>query len=905
MGKDELLCSLGIRTRGDYRKWAIKNHPDKGGDTEVFAKVTAAIGKRDRVECEDETRTGAETGPHGTDPPPMPELKKQPKRARCVRSVENWSKIERHQRFDKPGFNKARMVKEMATYSPKMVALIEKIRALDRQDSARGGQLHKHFIYSDVNFGGHGAKIIASALLAHGFTPAFDNKGRLTTPKKHASKETFALLSSTSTFDRTFNQKTVKSIVNMYNKRPSNVHGDEVRFIVLDSGFKEGIDLFDVKYAHLFETPRTKADEAQAVGRGTRSCGQTGLRFVPNVGWTLHVFTYFAKDTDGTPLFERFTEYDGVDFNKQHFASALERTAMYAAVDHDLNESIHTLGSEQLRIEAALKEGGANKMRGCDASVKCGKRSTTDVPFTIALMKRLLPRPIPNFDKMSAKEKRRALCETLRKDAEYCKRVNEAFVKELSDDKKQIELVKEDLSEMRTRLKEDARSKATPSKAVVLASKDGATPSKAVVASKARGEVVSSRPKASAKTAPKRKKSPKDMTFEEHRAYVNRTFAKYKYPPVKIQDACKERPTDTRLVKYTESQEFITRYFVPGNFMKGILVWHSVGTGKTCTALSVKSFLFDKQDYTVVWVTRNTLREDLWKNMFERVCDHGVREMIRDGVERTEVLRKRIGMRTKFLPPMSYKQFSNMLKGKNALSERLRADGRKHPLEKTLVIVDEAHKLYGDELPASERPDMEAVEKAIHESPTAKVVLMTGTPFTKDPMDFVRLLNLTSDDALPEEYGAFHREFLRENEFTEAGERAFRERVKGRISYLNRTFDPRMFARPVFERVGVTISAPDKASVERCEEEAKTRRTACTEESNSKAIAARKEVADPKAGATKAERLRVERKRVRIEKDLEKSLRQCERTEERKIKACQKAFKTESEAYQSSKLASC
>ena len=900
MVKDELLCSIGIRTRGDYRKWAIKNHPDKGGDTELFAKVTAAIGKRERVECEDEPITSA---PVQHEPPPMPDLKKQPKRARCVRSVENWSKIERHQRFDKPGFNKARIVKEMATYSPKMVALVEKIRALDRLDSARGGTLHKHFIYSDVNFGGHGAKIIASALLAHGFSPAFDNKGRLATPKKHASKETFALLSSTSTFDRTFNQKTVKSIVGMYNKRPTNVHGDEVRFIVLDSGFKEGIDLFDVKYVHLFETPRTKADEAQAVGRGTRSCGQTGLRFVPNVGWTLHVFTYFAKDTDGTPLFDRFTEYDGVDFNKQSFATGLERVAMYAAVDHDLNESIHTLGSEQLRIEAALKKGGASKLRGCDASVKCGKRSTTDVPFTIALMKRLLPHPIPGFGKMSTKEKRRALCDTLRKDTAYCKRVNEAFVKELSDDNKQIAIVKEELSEMRTLLKEDAK----PRKEDGKPRKEDAKPLEIVV-SKRRGEVVSRTNRSvvpSPKPSPKRKKSPKDMTFEEHRAYVNKTFAKYKYPPVKVQDACKERPTDTRLVKYTESQEFITRYFVPGNFMKGILVWHSVGTGKTCTALSVKSFLFDKQDYTVVWVTRNTLREDLWKNMYERVCDHGVREMIRDGVERTEVLRKRIAMRTKFLPPMSYKQFSNMLKGKNALSERLRADGRKHPLDKTLVIVDEAHKLYGDELPASERPDMEAVEKAIHESPTAKVVLMTGTPFTKDPMDFVRLLNLTSDDALPEEYAAFHREFLRENDFTEAGERAFRERVKGRISYLNRTFDPRMFARPVFERIGVTISTPDKASVERCEEEAKTKRTACSEESNSKAIAARKEVADLKADATKAERLRVERKRVRIEKDLEKSLRQCERTEERRSKACQKAFKTESEAYQSSKLASC
>ena len=52
----------------------------------------------------------------------------------------------------------------------------------------------------------------------------------------------------------------------MYNERPSNINGDNMRFIVLDSGFKEGIDLFDVKYVHIFEPQRTNADYQQAIG---------------------------------------------------------------------------------------------------------------------------------------------------------------------------------------------------------------------------------------------------------------------------------------------------------------------------------------------------------------------------------------------------------------------------------------------------------------------------------------------------------------------------------------------------------------------------------------------------------------------------------------------------------------
>lgn len=74
-----------------------------------------------------------------------------------------------------------------------------------------------------------------------------------------------------------------------YNSRPENVYGQSMRFIVFDSGFKEGIDLFDVKYVHIYEPSMTLADLKQTVGRATRTCGQKGLRFQPGIGWPLYV----------------------------------------------------------------------------------------------------------------------------------------------------------------------------------------------------------------------------------------------------------------------------------------------------------------------------------------------------------------------------------------------------------------------------------------------------------------------------------------------------------------------------------------------------------------------------------------------------------------------------------------
>ena len=63
-------------------------------------------------------------------------------------------------------------------------------------------------------------------------------------------------------------------------KEMYNVHGERLRFFIFDSGFKEGIDLFDVKYVHLFDTPLNDADRKQAVGRATRTC----------VKWVLNLY---------------------------------------------------------------------------------------------------------------------------------------------------------------------------------------------------------------------------------------------------------------------------------------------------------------------------------------------------------------------------------------------------------------------------------------------------------------------------------------------------------------------------------------------------------------------------------------------------------------------------------------
>ena len=151
----------------------------------------------------------------------------------------------------------------------------------------------------------------------------------------------FGLLSSTAVFGDQTSATDKKKILAIYNKRPDNIQGEEMRFIIFDSGFKEGIDLFDVKYVHIFEPQRTSADFIQAVGRATRLCGQKGLFFVPNKGWTLDVYTYNLTLSGNKSIHNLYTKYSNLNLHMIKLAETLEKMSIESAVDYDLNYHIN------------------------------------------------------------------------------------------------------------------------------------------------------------------------------------------------------------------------------------------------------------------------------------------------------------------------------------------------------------------------------------------------------------------------------------------------------------------------------------------------------------------------------------------------------------------------------------
>ena len=924
------MCSQGLKTKKNAAKWLLAHHPDQGGEATSADIGTVASCMGDRFFCSgsatpklkvasarsasghtasersasersaslaanDEmhsinqvfervkikTPTASASVPaSGQAPAASAAYQPSDRQLQCVRQVSNWSKITPKNRFNKSRFSVADTDKLIPIASPKLEAMLQNIAALDAQDLTVFGKNFKHFIFSDVKFLGYGAKIITAAMIARGFTPILKNeKSKIVVdvpkPAKGRGKDSrssgknFAVLCSTAMWDRPFKHALKKEVLGIYNKRPDNIHGENCRFIILDSGFKEGIDLFDVKYVHLYEPLMTQADMTQALGRATRLCGQKGLDFLPNQGWPLHVFRYSQSIPEqlqpfykAKTLFEIALQLKGLDSRLGSVSKAINDVSILAAVDQPLTDEIHKSGmlpkiSIRTSRAASLAKGPEDRLIALDLQTtqnSINVRNERSRANLVSADKRLA------YSQQLMLENAYTAVDSLSAIADEDGPASDPCSPKVPSSCQELAIVPFQPS----RLRSDTITPTVVMESNLLVVRQ---PSGAAAAAAAE-----------AASAKKRKTLPK--TWFGLRHYVVDVFDEYKWPPQVVENRCvapakggarpaaaagvtKGRKVATaatkgtrktvaapakgtrkaaaaaaaaaapavefkapaakvvlpalNLVNYTPTQAFISQYFTVDNPIRGMLMWHSVGTGKTCTAIALASTQFEAAGYTIMWVTRHTLKADIWKNIFDQVCHSTIANEVRRGklTPAGAEARKR-ALYANWIPPVSYRQFSNIVQGKNPIYKMLQQrNGKADPLRKTLIIIDEAHKLYSSDFKGAEKPDVPAFMAALQNSystsgdDSARVLLMTATPYNESPMELMMLLNLCRPKAtwLPTEMPAFIAKYMDAGgRFTKTGLKSYMDDIAGQISYLNREADPSQFAQPIFADVVVPIS---------------------------------------------------------------------------------------------------
>lgn len=503
-----------------------------------------------------------------------------------------------------------------------MKKLLSTIITIDNNDMKQYGVMYKHVIYTETTT--H-AKLITGCLMSLGLKLCYNSNHEI---GYQDGLQQFGLLTKGNVYQKPLSKKLIKKMKTVFNTRPENVYGKNIRIMVIDGAYKEGLDLFDVKYMHIVSELSSTGEEKQVVGRALRNCGHSGLPF--SKGWKLFVYHYKER-----PKRNKFPILLGAE---------LARICYYASVDFPLTYNVH----EQI----------------------------TDVNYS-----------------PSDKLKRLFFGNTL-------------SMIDSSDIYLQYRNIGGDFKSFRSNIENQQQH------------------------------------------------------YWDTMSLTNNCVKNIKF-------------------SLNPTQNFVKDYFRPVTNVKGMLLWHSAGSGKTCTGLAVAS-TFAKHKFNILWVTRASLIPDIYKNAMD--C------------YKAELPDKN------WIRPMSYKTFTNMLNGKNQRYQdmRKRNKGNSDLLKNTLLIIDEAHKLFDGSMPRQETPDVDVLLNHI-KTPTCRMLLMTATPLIKQEMILMKLLNMVVKQKIPDNKEEFKNMFLdNNNQFTDEGAKKFIDTIYKNISYLDLSKDLSRFAMPIY-----------------------------------------------------------------------------------------------------------
>jgi superfamily II DNA or RNA helicase len=180
-------------------------------------------------------------------------------------------------------------------------------------------------------------------------------------------------------------------------------------------------------------------------------------------------------------------------------------------------------------------------------------------------------------------------------------------------------------------------------------------------------------------------------------------------PGIRNRETCKNKTHPIFIPQ--KHQQFVLDYF-PFSKYKGLLLYHKLGSGKTCTSIMIgDKMLQDKQIKKVYVITPGSLR----KNWLDEYC-------------------KKCGLNSDFLK----KNFTFITYNYN-ISEAI----TKLDFNNSLIIIDEAHNLINGVKNLSKNP-LTLYNKIINSN--CRVLVLTGTVIFNNIYEWCLMINLLKDN---------------------------------------------------------------------------------------------------------------------------------------------------------------
>lgn len=284
-------------------------------------------------------------------------------------------------------------------------------------------------------------------------------------------------------------------------------------------------------------------------------------------------------------------------------------------------------------------------------------------------------------------------------------------------------------------------------------------------------------------------------TSENDNDYASKTY-----------DEIAKSKCSENVFKLTANQEFIKNFLSPLTPYNGLLLFHSVGVGKTCTAISIAEQYHQLYQKPILVILSPTLIDNFKKQIFDitkyditrnrsNLCT-GTKypDMILDrSIIKPDVLEKNIAkiinQRYKFI---SYKKLISIFqKTKDKVKQQeknvskhevLFYDKIKEYFSNRMIIIDEAHNLRN----SSEKGNKLTAQvfwNLLKHTENVKMVLLTATPMFNNANEIVWFLNLLlTNDKRPNL--KMSDIFDKNGVLTAQGKKKLIETSRGYVSYM-------------------------------------------------------------------------------------------------------------------------
>ena len=304
--------------------------------------------------------------------------------------------------------------------------------------------------------------------------------------------------------------------------------------------------------------------------------------------------------------------------------------------------------------------------------------------------------------------------------------------------------------------------------------------------------------------------------YQKRELYYNKVA---KRPNINDYNDIKEHRDNICAGEFTlnDHQALLSNFINPDTPYKGVLIYHGVGTGKTCTAIAIaEKFKQMVQKYNtkiVILVPGPLLREnwkmELLKCTGETYLKYIDKSIYIDEAEKIKQKKNALIQALQYYRFMSYRSFYKKVLGEKIVDKRVDkgtgikvsyrkneegeferdvAIDRIYNLNNTLLIADEAHWLTGNAYG-------EAFDKIVKASTNLKVLLLTATPMKNLADNIIELLNyIRPEDSPVERDLIFTSHKNHQMEFKDGGLEYLKNMARGYISHL-RGADPVTYAK--------------------------------------------------------------------------------------------------------------